>query len=289
MYSNNYKDREKIMLKRIVLVLDASTAGKIARTYTFDLAKQYKAEVLGVAVLDTPWLTAPQPEPLGGSAFKVQADEAIVRSTQSHIDELLAEFKTVCKQEAVSFQALEIEGFPANEIEMASYQGDLIVLGKTTDFHFELDGHSDSTVKHIAHDNPRPLIVVPAIPEKTNTIVVDYDGEIQSARALHMFLLLNLGKEKHLHIVNVNDDPQEGKGLISLALKLCESHGVKAEGKILKKNHSIGESLLEFSDKSKAEMIVLGSFGHTLIRDVFFGSCSKIMLKKSRVPLFIHH
>lgn len=277
------------MLKQIVLVLDASLAGKTARTYALQLSKQYKADVLGVAVLDTPWLTAPQPEPLGGSAFKIRADEEIVRATQSHIDELLTEFKTVCKQEAVSCQALEIEGFPANEIEMASYQGDLIILGKTTDFHFELDGNSDNTVKHIAHDNPRPLIVVPDIPQKTDTVMIAYDGEIQSARALHMFLLLNLGKGKHLHIVNVNEDPEEGKGLISLALKLCDAHGVKAEGKVLKSAHSIGETLLEFSHKVKAEMVVLGSFGHTLIRDVFFGSCSKMMLKKSRVPLFIHH
>jgi nucleotide-binding universal stress UspA family protein len=277
------------MLKRLVLVLDGSQAGRTARTYALNLAKHHHAEILGAAVLDTPWLTAPQPEPLGGSAFKVRADEEMVRFTQSHIEELMSEFKSICEKEKNPFQVLEIEGFPANEIEIVSYQGDLIVLGRTTDFHFALDEDSDNTVKHIAHDNPRPLIMVPEIPAKTNTIMVAYDGEIQSARALHMFLLLNLGKGKNLHIVNVNEDSKEGEDIISLPLKLCEVHGVPAKGKILQPKHSIAETLLEFSKEIKAEMIVLGAFGHTLIRDVFFGSCSKMMLKNSSVPLFIHH
>ena len=277
------------MIKRFILVLDGSSAGKTACTYALDFAKNFKAEVLGVAVLDTPWLTAPQPEPLGGTAFKVRGDEEVIRFTQSHIEQVLAEFKTRCTQEKIPFQAVEVEGFPADEIEMASYQGDLIILGKTTDFHFDLDQDSDSTVRHIAHDNPRPLIVVPGLPPKTDTIVFACDGEIRSSRALHMFLLLNLAKGKHLHIVNVNSDKKEGESLISLALNLCTSHGVKAEGTVLKNTHSVGDCLLEFSEKVKAEMIVLGAFGHTLIRDVFFGSTSKTLLKKSPIPLFIHH
>lgn len=277
------------MIKRIVLVLDASVAGKTARTYALDLAKQHQAELLGVAVLDTPWLTATQPEPLGGSAFKIRRDEEIIRSTQSHIEEVLAEFKSVCAQKNIPCQALEIEGFPANEIEMASYQGDLILLGKTTDFHFELDTDSDSTVRHVAHDNPRPLVVIPKIPEQTNVVLVAYDGQICSSRALHMFLLLNLGKGKRLHIVNVNENPSEGQELVSLALKLCESHGVSAESQILNTKHSPGEALLDLAQKLKAEMIVLGAFGHTILWDALFGSCSKTMLKKSEIPLFIHH
>ena len=277
------------MLKRIVLVLDASVAGKTACTYAIDLAKHHQAELLGVAVLDTPWLTATQPEPLGGSAFKIRHDEEIIRSTQSHIEEMLTEFKSVCAKENISCQAIEIEGFPANEIEMASYQGDLIVVGKTTDFHFELDTDSDITVRHVAHDNPRPLIVIPKIPEKSDVILVAYDGRIRSSRALHMFLLLNLGKGKRLHIVNVNENVSEGEELVSLALKLCESHGVKAEGQVLNPVYSTEETLLDLARMLKAEMIVLGAFGHTLLRDALFGSCSGKILKKSEIPLFVHH
>ena len=277
------------MIKRIVLVLDGSEAGKVACAYAIDLAKKHHAELLGVAILDTPWLTAAQPEPLGGSAFKVFRDEEIIDATQSNIERVLQEFKAQCAQEEVSCQALEIEGFPANEIEIASYQGDVLVVGKTTDFHFDLDADSDVTVKHIAHDNPRPLLVIPKIPEKNGVILVAYDGEIASSRALHMFLLLNLSKGKHLHIVNVSHNSENGEELVSLAVNLCKAHGVKAESHILKGKASPEKALLELAEQMKPEMIVLGAFGHTLLRDVFFGSCSKTILKESTFPLFIHH
>ncbi len=277
------------MIKRALLVLDASEVGKAARRYAIDFAKYHQIELLGVAVLDTPWLTAAQPEPLGGSAFKIRRDEEVLRFTQSKIIELQNEFKELCTQENVPFQSVQIEGFPANEIEVAASQADLIIVGKTTHFHFDMDEDSDITVKHIAHDNPRPILTVPVVPSASQVVMIAYDGQIRSARALHMYLLLNLGANKQVHIVHVNKDKEEGQEILSLALKLCTSHGIQAQSHLLNDHHSTGDVLLEQAGKLQAELIVMGGFGHTIIREALFGSCSKTMLKKSPIPLFIHH
>lgn len=277
------------MVKKIILALDQSQVGQDARTYAISLAKDHKAEILGVSVLDTPWLTASQPEPLGGSTFKIRHDTEVIQSTQIQIDELMQSFKKDCKLENVSAQAIEIEGFPANEIEMASYEADLIVVGKTTDFHFELDQDSDHTVKHIAHNNPRPVIIVPQVPDKSNIILVAYDGKIRSSRALHMFLLLKLGQNKIIHIIHINKNEKEGKEIVSAALKLCQSYEVKAESHIIQSESPPQDVILNYSGILKAEIIVLGGFGNTLLRETLFSSCSKVLLKKSQIPLFIHH
>ena len=277
------------MIKRAILVLDDSQVGRAARAYALDFAKQHHIELMGVAVLDTPWLTAAQPEPLGGSAFKIRRDEEILKITQLRIQELQLEFKQLCLEENVTFQSAQIEGFPANEIEVVASQGDLIIVGKTTHLHFDLDEDSDITVKHIAHDNPRPLITIPGTPAASQVVMIAYDGRIRSARALHMYLLLNLGVAKQVHLVHVNKDVDEGQEILSLASKLCASHGIQAQSHVLTNMHSIGDVLLKHARMLQAELIVMGGFGHTILREALFGSCSKTMLKKSEIPLFIHH
>ncbi|MGI4850544.1 MAG: universal stress protein [Janthinobacterium lividum] len=240
------------MIKRAILVLDDSEVGRAARTYAIEFSKQHQIELMGVAVLDTPWLTAAQPEPLGGSAFKIRRDEEILRLTQSRITDLQTEFKNLCVQENVTFQSAQIEGFPANEIEVVASQGDLIIIGKTTHFHFDLDEDSDITVKHIAHDNPRPVITVPSVPASSQVVMVAYNGHIRSARALHMYLLLNLGAGKQIHLVHVNKDAEEGHEILSLASKLCASHGIQAQSHLLNDHHSTGDVLLEHARKLNA-------------------------------------
>ena len=277
------------MIKRAILVLDDSEVGRAARTYAIDFAKQHRLELMGVAILDTPWLTAAQPEPLGGSAFKIRRDEEILKTTQVHIQSLQTEFKQLCLQENIAFQSTQIEGFPANEIEVVAAQGDLIIVGKTTHFHFDLDEDSDITVKHIAHHNPRPVITVPGAPMASQVVMIAYDGQIRSARALHMYLLLNLGAEKQVHLVHVNKDVDEGHEILSLASKLCACHGIQAQSHVLTNTHSTGDVLLNQARALQAELIVMGGFGHTIIRETLFGSCSKTMLRKSEIPLFIHH
>src|SRR5215510_15202139 len=104
------------MLKKILLVLDSSKPGIMAQEYAIKLAKQFKSSLTGLGVLDTPWITAAQPEPLGGAAFKIHRDDVVLRQSQEHIEFLLNDFKKDCQTGSIVFQALETEGFPAVEI-----------------------------------------------------------------------------------------------------------------------------------------------------------------------------
>ena len=77
------------MIQRILLVLDSSEPGIQAQHYALKLAKSSKAFVTGVGILDTPWITAAQPEPLGGSAFKLQRDDAVIEQSHDHLQSLI--------------------------------------------------------------------------------------------------------------------------------------------------------------------------------------------------------
>lgn len=277
------------MLKRILVVLDGSKAGSVAKQYAIKLAKALDAEVTGVGVLDTPWIMAAQPEPLGGAAFKIHRDQEIIKKNHQKIKDMLARFKALCVENNLKHAVAELEGFPAVEIETLAEKHDLIVIGRTTDFNFDLEADSDLTVRHIIRDNPRPMVVVTSEFEVDKKILIAYDGSLQAARALHMYLLLGIGKGQKVHILSISKNQKDAENIATRAKEMCELHGVEAEIEGVTSRSSPEEVIQKKSKELGVTMVVLGAFGHSGLREFFFGTTTEHLLKSSEVSLFIHH
>jgi nucleotide-binding universal stress UspA family protein len=277
------------VIKRIILALDGSKPSLNARDYAIKLAKEHKAHLVAIAVLDTPWLTAAQPEPLGGSAFKVYRDEVVIKEAEDHLRNLLEQFKLKARQEDITADAYEYEGFPVSEIERASYEGDIIILGKTTDFHFSLEQDNDLTVRHIARDNPRPLIIIPENPVKGDHVIVAYDGSIHASKALHMFLLLGLANGKEMHVVTVKSSEKQAQAILNQAISLGNAYGVKLKPHIIISDDNPAAHILELISQIKPSLIIMGAFSHNILSEALFGSCTKSLMQETEVPLFINH
>lgn len=278
------------MLKKILIALDGSKPGLEAQHQAIEMARSYGASVTAVGIIDTPWITAAQPEPLGGSAFKIHRDEAVIRQSHEHVQALFGEFEANCKSQGIAHTCIEAEGFPSIVIERLAHEHDLIIMGKTTDFHFDLDEDTDITVKHIARDNPRPLIIVPEEPEnKGGKILITQDGSVAASRALHMFLLLGLGQHQEVEVLSIHKDGELAQIIAQRGVRMCEIHGVKASSHIIETSNEESDTILERASDIKASLIVMGGFSRSVIKEALFGSCSKRILKDSKIPLFIHH
>ncbi len=279
------------MIKRILLALDASSTGLAARKFAINLAKERGAMLTGVAILDTPWITAAQPEPLGGAAFKIHRDEAVINQSQSRIETLMRDFRAAASEADIHYDSVEVEGFPATEIMRLAHSHDLVVIGKTTDFHFELDEDTDITTKHVARECARPVILVPedAISTDSKKVLVAYDGSNPSSRALHLFLHLGFGRGRELEILTIHPEREEAEELNTAARNLCQAYGVKTSPHVVVAEDRYAETILSFAEQHADAMIVMGAFSHNILREALFGSCTKTMLNETKVPLFVNH
>lgn len=277
------------MIRRILLTLDNSAPGIRAQQYAIDLAKASKAAVTGIGILDTPWITAAQPEPLGGSTYRMERDDAVLSQSTDHVNFLIGEFSSACGKAGVKHQSMVAEGFPAVEIEKLAHEHDVIVIGKTTDFHSDFDEDSDLTVKHLARDNARPLFIIPEKVPETNSVLVAFDGSLQASRAIHMFILLGLAKDKKIHIVSLNKDLNQAEFNATRAHNLFSAHGLETTAKWYEQKGNLGEQLISHAHDVEASMMVMGGFSHTAIREAFFGSATKSIMKNCSFPLFLHH
>ena len=277
------------MLKKILVVLDGSDASRSAKKYALKIAKKLKAELTGVGIIDIPWITAAQPEPLGGAAFKIHRDEEIIKQTHKRIAEMLKVFANECEKGGLKFSLAELQGFPATEIERLAEEHDLIIIGKTTDFHFELDVDTDLTVRYIVRDNPRPIIVVTTDKEIDDNIIIAYDGSLQAARALHMFLLLGLGADGHAHILSVARAQKEANEIAKSAQIMCETHGMKAEIEGIASRKAPEDVLKKKIKEYNAGLVIMGAYGHHGLKEWIFGTTTEHLLKEAETALFIHH
>jgi nucleotide-binding universal stress UspA family protein len=277
------------MLKRILVVLDGSKAGSVAKRYAIKLAKQLGAELTGVGVLDTPWITAAQPEPLGGAAFKIHRDQEIIQQNHKKIREMLARFRTMCTEDGIKHSVSELEGFPAMEIETLAEMHDLIIIGRTTDFNFDMDVDTDLTVRHIIRDNPRPIVVVTSDYDVDKKVLIAYDGSLQAARALHMYLLLGIGRGQTVHILSIAKYQKDAQAVALRAKEMCHVHGVSAEVEGFASKTSPEVAIQKKAKELGVTMVVMGAFGHSGIREFLFGTTTEHLLRESAVSLFIHH
>jgi len=278
------------MLKRILLALDRSASGAHAQRLAIDLATEMKAQISGVGILDIPWITAAQPEPLGGTAYKLYRDQELINQTHERLGTLLETFEQACQQHQVEGLALEAKGLPVLELEQLSQRHDIIVMGKKPEFHFELEAESNIVVRHIARDNPRPLLIAPANDNgQGEGVLIAYDGSLQAARALHIFLLLGLAGKKPVHIISIDRSSADATARAHMAQQMCETHGIQATAQGLDAVSNPAHAILAVAHERKAKMIVLGAFGRRGLRDLFFGSVASHLLEEADIPLFVHH
>ena len=139
-----------------------------------------------------------------------------------------------------------------------------------------------------------PLIVLPNKGKifSVNKIIIAWDESPQAARAVHDALPI-LKHANEVHVVMVPEQEFLEKQLIISGQGLKEylsRHGVNVNSVTFKKTKpKIAENILFMAKSHRADLIVMGVYGHSRIKESVFGGTSKHLLKRSSIPLFVSH
>lgn len=137
----------------------------------------------------------------------------------------------------------------------------------------------------------RPLIVVPYIPvrQEIKTVLVAWDGGIQAARAVSDALPL-LMLARHVHIVTVGREEQRPHHSGRDLARHLARHGVGGEVKLLPgEGINVANMLLSHAADSSADLIVMGGYGHSRLREFVLGGTTREILRSMTAPIFMSH
>ncbi|MBC8094386.1 MAG: universal stress protein [Akkermansiaceae bacterium] len=159
----------------------------------------------------------------------------------------------------------------------------------------ETDSFDRKYLQAVLFDSGRPTLLLPSGRgckqlRALKTIVVAWDFSREAARAVSDALpLLKLAKEvRVLTVLGEKHMPTTSK--VGDLEKYLNSHSVKfvlEETKL--KGHTIGECLGSYVSNANADMLVMGAYGHSRLREFALGGATRALIADAAVPVFLSH
>jgi nucleotide-binding universal stress UspA family protein len=275
------------MLKDIIVNLglnDRDPAGDFA----VSVAAACEAHVLGAVCSYEPVLPG---SVMGG--IPPEFIEAQRRESDKLANAAIARFEATAKRNGVSHATHTLRasiGESANLIGRLARRFDLAIC---TQQNPNDTVPTELIAEALLFESGRPLIMVPYIqkqPLKLDRVMVCWDGGRAATRAIadSMPLLKKAGQVDIVMVASKRDDNKEIPG-IDLGQHLAR-HGLKIEVKRLTSpDIDINSTLLSYAADYNADLIVMGGYGHSRLREFVLGGVTRAILSSMTVPVLMSH
>ena len=141
----------------------------------------------------------------------------------------------------------------------------------------------------------RPVLILPALwagGSVGKKVVVAWDGSQQASRAINDALPFIESADRTV-VVIVDPDvgtqrfgEEPGADITAALARHCKSTMLD---RIPSFGKSISESLLRYASDADSDLIVMGGYGHSQLRESIFGGVSREMIHNSGLPLLLSH
>jgi nucleotide-binding universal stress UspA family protein len=214
---------------------------------------------------------------------KTKADEAAAA----------AAFTEAMRGKEISKEWRVVDGLLDDELVAQSRAADLVVVGQT-DPDATTSTPSDLP-QHVALASGRPVLVVPHVGAQAalgKTVLLCWNASRESARAATEALpLLKAASQVTVLIVDENAAASgESAGHAADAVRWLAGHGVKAAvRRDVADSVDVGDVILSRVADLGADLIVMGIYGHSRLREMVLGGASRTLLAGMTVPVFMAH
>ena len=139
----------------------------------------------------------------------------------------------------------------------------------------------------------KPLLLVPegASPTlKPKHVLVAWDSRIEASRAVRESLeMLKGADDVHLVLVDpVQGEDYHGDEPGADAAAYLARHGIKVTiDRLPRMNRSVSEVLRQHAVDTSAELLVMGAYGHSRLRERLFGGVTKSMISEPPLSLLL--
>ena len=276
------------MIKDIVVNLSVDTKTDAARDYAISVARVFDSHLSGVAFIYDP-LTP-------GTVFDSVSASIIATQRKTYEDaakNAAADFDKAARQAAISAESRVVSATIASSAEMFGRIArlyDLSIVGQATP-----DGSFDDAmvIEAALFASGRPVLVVPYIqsePLKLDRTLVCWDGSRSATRAISDALPF-LRRSKSVEIITVakKDDNRSEISGADIAHHLAR-HGMKVNLKrIVAPDTDVPNAVLSYAADASTDLIVMGGYGHSRLREFVLGGTTRGMLSSMTVPTFMSH
>lgn len=254
---------------RSILVQAGRDPGMTARLDTaMNLARAFEGHV--TLLLDTPIDRYVTVDPYGGTYVAREALESALKE-----DDALAEaFAGRLQNDDVPFDIAQYELPPVDALASGARLADVTVVSR-----------SSGLAGDLAMVSRTPVLALPdsvTLEAPLQVVCIAWDGGDEAANALRAAVPLLQGGAA-VHVLTVLTEKAEGFPPTD-ALRYLARHGIKAELHELPRGSSIEEMLAAAAGQLGAQLMVMGAYGHSRVREFLFGGVTRYFLEEPTAP-----
>jgi nucleotide-binding universal stress UspA family protein len=275
------------MIRDILVNLSAGKPRDAAGDFATSAASLFGAHLSAVAFAYEP--------PIGGSVLDGWAPSVIDRwraDRRAEAERAQAAFDATATAAQISADSRLLAERAADAARIfgalaRSYDFSIVAQAETAD-----DLTERLTIEAALFESGRPVMIVPYIQKsgiKLDRVMACWDGSRNAARAISDAIPL-LRKATQIDVVTVDhkDRRNELRGL-SITQHLAR-HGLSVDLKsLVAPDSDAANVILSQAADSGADLIVMGGYGHTRLREIVLGGVTREMLKAMTVPVLMSH
>jgi len=275
------------MIKDIVVNLslgDRDPAGE----YAVSAAEAFGAHLLAIAVSYEAVIPGTL---LGGIPPEIIESQRVESDKKARA--AIARFEKVSKRTGISAEtyimSASVAG-AADQIGRIARRFDLVVVGQPE----RTKSLPDEVVDEgVLFGSGRPVVIVPFIHKggmNLSRVMVCWDGSRAAARAVADAMpFLQKAKQVEIVIISEKEGNKDQIPGADLGQHLAR-HGLKVDVKrIISPDVDVPSTILSHAADSSADLIVMGGYGHSRLREFVLGGATRGLLESMTVPVLMSH
>uniref|UniRef100_UPI0026371004 universal stress protein n=1 Tax=uncultured Halomonas sp. TaxID=173971 RepID=UPI0026371004 len=161
----------------------------------------------------------------------------------------------------------------------------LLVIGKRGEGAERDSGHLGSNLERVVRTLHRPILMVPEAFKTPEKVMLAFDGSKTTRKGVEMLARSPLFEGIPVHVVIIGPETGDNRSQLDWALETLRGAGHEAEGAI--RAGEVEATLRAYKEEQDIDLLVMGAYGHSRIRQLLVGSTTTEMLRRASVPVLL--
>ncbi|MDA8232267.1 MAG: universal stress protein [Magnetospirillum sp.] len=285
--------------KTILVPVGDAASGKGPLEFALRLAADFSSHMIGLHVRVDPATAVP----LMGEGMSGAIVEDLMQATQkqaaSRAKAARQAFDEACARhgatltagppaEGVTAEWIDVTGREEEVVAARGRLSDVVVLGRPGG---EADMPSPITLNAALMESGRPLLLVPPEPPAVigHSVAIAWNGSAEAGRAV-AFAMPLLQRAAAVHILSVSEEMRAGNAPAEELAAYLGWHGIAAQCHALPAGAShAGDSLMAACRDLGADLLVMGAYTHSRLRQLILGGVTRHVLHHAPLPCLMSH
>ena len=278
-------------MKNILICTDGSGYSHEACLYAAWLSQQTKADISVLYVTDIRQFEIPAVADFSGS-LGIQPFEGMINQLQE-VEKIKSDFVKeqalkVLKDAGVKDEKITFHNETGLLVEVISDYADvadLVLLGKRGEDANFASEHLGSMLERVLRSIDKPCLVTNRQFKPFDKVAIAYDGSPSCRLAIKYMANHEIFRALDLHLIVCVEGHKEDQTTERMkeAETAMNKSGLFPQSQVL--TGEVETAIADYVKKSHVDLLVVGAYGHSRIRELLIGSTTTQLLRRCHVPV----